>query len=229
MNKKIVSKTDKEVAKLEAILYASGRPVEIEKLKSALKTSSRRKVINLVRELAKIYDARGGALTVEELPEEMVALRVRDEYSDVAKAFASRPLLKPGPLKTLSYIAYYEPVELKEVVSRLGGRVQSHLRTLEEMALITREESDRGVLLRTTRYFTDYFRSGAEKGDPKQQLRKLFEGLRIPKLENGDSPQPSVEEEAYNVLGPLPEALSYPARGPIAGPEEGRIPQGSSD
>lgn len=213
MNKKTVSKIDKEMVKLEAILYASGRPIEIEKLKGVLKTSSRKRVLNLIRELANIYEARGGALIIEELPEDMVALKVREEYSEVAKAFASKPLLKPGPLKTLSYIAYHEPVEVREVLSRLGKRAQSHLRTLEEMALITREEGDEGLILRTTRYFADYFRLEAEKGDPKQQLRSLFEGLRIKKLDNGDSPQPPAGEEASGMLTSTPEAIAYIAGG----------------
>lgn len=224
MSKRTISKVDSKVVKIEAILYASGRPVEIEKLKGVLKTSSRRKVINLVRELARIYDARGGALIVEELPEGMVALKVREEYSDVARAFASKPLLKPGPLKTLSYIAYYEPIELKEVISRLGKRVQSHLRTLEEMALIIKEESDKGILLKTTRYFAEYFRFGAE-GDTKQQLRRLFENLRIPKLDNGDNTQPAILKEAYGMLSSIPEAVAYSARELPGGLEESRISQ----
>lgn len=220
MNKKTVSKIDREMVKLEAILYASGRPVEIEKLKGVLKTSSRKRVINLVRGLANIYEARGGALIIEELPEDMVALKVREEYSDVARAFASKPLLKPGPLKTLSYIAYHEPVEVREVVSRLGSRAQSHLRTLEEMALITREEGDDGPILRTTRYFADYFRLEAEKGDPKQQLRRLFEALRIKKLDNGDGHKTSASEETNGMPPSTPEAMTYIAVGLSRGLEE---------
>ncbi len=222
MNKKTVSNIDEEMVKLEAILYASGRPVEIEKLKGVLKTSSRKKVLNLIRELANIYEARGGALIIEELPEDMVALKVREEYSDVARAFASKPLLKLGPLKTLSYIAYHEPVEVREVLSRLGKRAQSHLRTLEEMALITREEGGDGLILRTTRYFADHFRLEAEKGDPKQQLRSLFEGLKIKKLDNGDSPQPPAREEASGMLTSTPEAIAYIA----GGLDESDTPQG---
>jgi segregation and condensation protein B len=224
MNEKRVSKIDDDMVRVEAILYASGRPVEIERLKNILKTSSRKRVIGLVRELAKRYDARGGALIVEELPEERVALRVREEYEDVARSFSSKPLLKGGPLKTLSYIAYYEPVELREVVSRLGRRAHSHIKTLEEMALITREESDRGVLLRTTRYFSECFRFGAETGDPKQQLRRLFESLRITKLENGDGPNPPLTEEAHGVLASISEDVACHA----GGLDGGQSPQGSS-
>jgi len=224
MNEKRGSKIDDDIVRVEAILYASGRPVEIERLKNILKTRSRKRVIGLVRELAKRYDARGGALVVEELPEERVALRVREEYADVARSFSSKPLLKGGPLKTLSYIAYYEPVELGEVASRLGRRVHSHVKTLEEMGLITREEGDRGVLLRTTRYFSECFRFGAEAGDPKQQLRRLFESLRITKLENGDNPNPPVEGEAHGVLASIPDGVACQT----GGPDGGQLSRGGS-
>lgn len=172
---------------LEAALYAAGRPVEMESLKRLVRTRSEKVVLKLVRELARRYEARGSALEIKELPGNRIHMHLRTEFSGMVRRFTKRPLLTRGPLKTLSYIAYYQPVEQMKVVADRGSHVYAHLRAIEERGLITRERAEgRGLIVKTTPYFADYFGFSHNPLKSKLQLRRVFSRLKLTKLDNGN-------------------------------------------
>jgi segregation and condensation protein B len=176
------------IASLEAALYMAGRPVEIGSLKRAVRTKSDRVVLKLARMLAKSYDERGSALEVKELQGGRVILQLRPRFSKMVKRFTNRPLLSGGPLRTLSYIAYYQPVEQMRVVSERGVHIYAQLRMMEEMGLIVRERvGDRGTVIRTTPYFADYFGFSEDPQRTRLQLQRIFSRMKITRLDNGNS------------------------------------------
>ena len=206
---------------LEAALYAAGRPIGIERLKTVVRTRSDRVVLKLVRELAKRYQARGGALEVRALPGNRVILQLRTEFTNMVERFTRRPLLSLGPMKTLSYIAYHQPVEQVRVATVRGSHVYSHLRMMEEMGLIARERiGGREVIIKTTPYFADYFGFSHNPFKARLQLRQIFSRIEITKLNNGDDEFewdelmtiPSLEDEVLADAGDgLPKGLAeYP-------------------
>jgi segregation and condensation protein B len=175
---------------LEAALYAAGRPVNLDSLKSLINTKSEKKVISLLNDLTKTYDERKSALEIKYLSGNRVVMKLRQKYDSMVKKFTQRPLLTRGPLKTLSYIAYHQPIEQVKVVAKRGNSAYVHLRIIEEMGLITREKlNERGYILETTPYFSDYFGFGQDIIKAKLQLRQLFDEINIHKLNNGDNGQ----------------------------------------
>jgi len=88
-----------------------------------------------------------------------------------------KPLLSSGPLKTLSYIAYRQPVPQARVTDVRGHHAYSHLNQLEEQGLIQRERAGRTKVIRTTEFFADYFGLSRDLKTMKQQLKSIFEGL----------------------------------------------------
>ncbi|HEX2615885.1 MAG TPA: SMC-Scp complex subunit ScpB, partial [Nitrososphaera sp.] len=60
-------------------------------------------------------------------------------------------------LKTLSYIAYEQPVTSKRLVQIRGSQVYSHVKELEQMQFIEHENLGRLKVYRTTKRFQDYF------------------------------------------------------------------------
>ena len=86
-----------------------------------------------------------------------------------------RPLLTVGPLKTLSYIDFRQPVPQKQVLTVRGNHVYRHLKQLEELGLITRERVGRTKVIRTTPFFADYFGFSHDLRGMKRQLKKVFE------------------------------------------------------
>ena len=185
MNKEL--RQAKRLAMLEATLYAAGRPVDIESLKPVLRTKSDKVVLRLVGELAGRYAARGSALEVKELPGNRVILQLKTKFGKMVRRFTKRPLMTRGPLKTLSYIAYNQPVEQMKVVADRGSHVYAHLRLMEEMGLIIRNRPEgRGVVVNTTPYFADYFGFSHDPMKTKLQLTRIFNTMKITKLDNGD-------------------------------------------
>ncbi|MGQ9679423.1 MAG: SMC-Scp complex subunit ScpB [Candidatus Bathyarchaeia archaeon] len=177
---------NQQIVLLEAALYAAGRPVDIESLKKILKTKSEKKVLGLIKKLREIYSQRQSPLEIKELGRKVV-LQLNSQYSKLVRKIMDRPLLSIGPLKTLSYIAYNQPISQTRVVSERGVHVYSQLKMLEEMGLIIRERIEGNeVIIKTTPYFAEYFGFNEDPVKTRLQLQKIFTELKITKIENGN-------------------------------------------
>jgi len=185
MRKDEMNRDARRMALIEAALYAAGRPLELKTLARIAGTRSENVVLRLIGGLARRYEEEGSALEIKELPGSRFVLQLRPTYTEKVRRLANKPLLSRGPLKTLSFIAYYQPIEQGKVIEARGRHVYSHLKRLEEMGLITRERvNGKGTIIRTTPYFADYFGFSHNPHRVKVQLRRLFEQLKIQKIEN---------------------------------------------
>jgi len=169
--------TNRHLALIEAALYVAGRPLDLKTLGSILRTRSKRRVQNLGRALIKKYENRDTALEVLELEDQRFVLQLKGKYSPRVRRLAMKPLVSLGPLKTLSYIAYRQPVPQAQVIDMRGHHVYTHLQQLEEQGLIHRERAGRTRVIRTTEFFADYFGLSHDLRIMKQQLKSIFEGL----------------------------------------------------
>jgi segregation and condensation protein B len=167
----------RDLALLEAALYVAGRPLDLKTLASIVKTRSKSKTRMLARKLVEEYKNRDTALEVLELEDERFVLQLKAEYTPKVRKLAIRPLLSKGPLKTLSYIAYRQPVPQSHVIEVRGQHAYQHLKQLEDLGLITREKTGRTRVLRTTEFFADYFNLSHDLRTLKKQLRGIFESL----------------------------------------------------
>ena len=210
---------ERRICSLEAALYSAGRPIHVDDLKSVVGTKSERVVRKLVGSLAERYSTRGGALEVVINGDGRAAMQLSEEYDGMVKQFNNKPLLTVGPLKTLSYVAFHQPVDQRQVVADRGGHVYGHLRMMESMGLIHRKRTeDRSYIVTTTPYFGDYFGFSHNPAKSRLQLKQIFRELKITKLENGDTESfedlfgevDDIEELADPGVG-LPEGLpQYP-------------------
>lgn len=178
-------KAKHELALVEAALYVAGRPLDINELCSVLNTRSKNKTRKLVKTLMQEYTRRSTALEILELKEERYVLQLKSDFTPYVRKLVNRPLLSTGPLKTLSYIAYRQPVPQKRVIDVRGNHAYGHVKLLKEMGLVVGERSGRSTLLRTTEYFADYFALSHDAATIKRELKHIFEEGE--KLEN---PQP---------------------------------------
>ena len=163
-----------DLALLEAALYVAGRPLDLKTLGSVIGTRSKGKTRRLAKMLMGKYRHQETALEVLELEDGRFVLQLKMEYTPKVQRLAIRPLLSKGPLKTLSYIAYRQPVLQPQVIDVRGSHAYGHLRQLEDMGLITREKAGRTRLLRTTGFFADYFGLSHEARTMKRQLKNIF-------------------------------------------------------
>jgi len=173
--KQVVEKTQRELALVEAALYVAGRPLDLKELCSVLKTRSKNKARKLAKMLLQEYASRNTALEILELKDERYVLQLKAEFTPHVRKLVKRPLLSTGPLKTLAYIAYRQPVSQKRVVEVRGHHVYGHIKLLREMGLVVGERRGRSTILRTTEYFADYFGLSHDLSTMKKQLKKVFQ------------------------------------------------------
>jgi|GEM_PF-1232495 len=181
--------------RLEAVLFAGGRPLDEEALAHALGWTRIELESHLERYRASLA-GRGFHLVREE---DGWVLLTRPEYAeDVARALSTRRReLSRAALETLSAVAYFEPVERSFVDRIRGVRSERSLLILEEEGLI--EEAGRGsgpgrpLLWRTTPEFRRRF--GLLDGLPElpPELIEEAAALRSRPME-GETPETSEEE-----------------------------------
>jgi segregation and condensation protein B len=165
-------------AKVEAALYAAGRPLDAGEIAKVAGTASERKAIALAREIARVVNSGLQAIEVVEYPGPKFAMQLKGQYTQVARKFATRPLLSRAALRTLSFIAYLQPIHASELVLRRSSTAYQHLKDLEEVGFVVAERQGRSRVYRTTGRFSEYFGLSGEVALMKRQLegRKLSLG-----------------------------------------------------
>ena len=167
-------KTKEDLVMLEAALYVAGRPLELKTLGHVIGSRSKKKIERLMKMLTDLYSQQGGALEIVELENKRYVLQLKPKFSLKVRRLAIRPLLTDGPLKTLSYIAYRQPVAQKQVADVRGRHAYGHMKQLVDMGLVEVDRSGRGNILRTTNYFADFFGLSQNSQRMKRQLKKIF-------------------------------------------------------
>lgn len=168
---------DEAMARLEASLYSSGRPLTIEELIRASGTESRTKTLALMTNLVKKTKSVFRAIEVASLPDGSYVFQLKPEFNTVIRKYASKPLLPTATLKTLSYIAYMQPVSSKRLVEVRGSGVYMHLKLLQQLDYIEHQNVGRLKIYNTTEKFQKYF---GIQGDKDLLKQKLFTKVRNP-------------------------------------------------
>jgi segregation and condensation protein B len=159
-----------EKSLLEAALFSAGKPVSEQQLKGLMNRSSTY-INSLAEKLMEEYRERNSPLEVVRL-EGKYALQLKPEYAERVVGFSPGELRQPA-LRTLSIIAYYQPLQQSELVEIRGQAAYEHVAMLLEKGLIEKKRVGRSYELTTTDSFCDYF--GLSKGDVesiKAQIKK---------------------------------------------------------
>jgi len=144
-------------ARIESALYSAGRPLSIDELLRASGTNSKSNTRTVINELVKKTKSVFAAIEITELADGTFVLQLKPRYTPLIRKFAQRPLIPTSALKTLSYIAYEQPVTSKRLVQIRGSQVYAHFRTLKQMGFIELENLGRSKTYRTTKKFRSYF------------------------------------------------------------------------
>jgi segregation and condensation protein B len=179
-----LSETAKELiprdllARVEAALYAAGRPVTLEELMHVAQTSSERRATAIAREVARTVNGSMQAVEVVEYPGPRFAMQLKAQYTQTARKFATRPLLTRAALRTLSFIAFFQPISSAELVLRRSSTVYQHLKELEEVGFVVGERRGRSRAYKTTNRFAEYFGLSPDIPTMKRQLESRTLTLR---------------------------------------------------
>ena len=179
----IKQKVNRQLALMEAALYVAGRPLDLKTMASVAGTRSKKRVRKLAKTLVVDYKNRETAIEILELEGERFVMQLKSEYTGKVRKLATRPLLSAGPLKTLSYIAFRQPILQTHVVEVRGHHSYGHLKQLEEMELISREGIGKKRVIKTTQFFADFFGLSNDLRAMKRQLKTIFQDLEKPQTE----------------------------------------------
>ena len=170
-----IENTVEATARIEAALYSAGRPLRIEDIIRASGTESRTKTLDLLDIIMKKTKTAFKALEITTLPDGTYVMQLKPEYSSTVKRYASKPVLPNATLKTLSYIAYMQPISSKQLVETRGSGVYAHLKELRQLDYITHQNVGRLKIYTTTEKFQKYF---GIKGDVEDLKSRLFSKVR---------------------------------------------------
>ncbi|WP_371504726.1 SMC-Scp complex subunit ScpB [Nitrosopumilus adriaticus] len=170
-----IENMDEATARIEAALYSAGRPLRIEDIIRASGTESRTKTLDLLQSIMKKTKTAFKALEVVILPDGSYVMQLKPEYSSTVKRYASKPVLPNATLKTLSYIAYMQPISSKQLVETRGSGVYSHLKELRQLDYISHQNVGRLKIYSTTEKFQKYF---GIQGDVEDLKQRLFSKVR---------------------------------------------------
>ena len=184
-----IENIDEATARIEAALYSAGRPLRIEDIIRASGTESRTKTLDILQNIMKKTKSAFKALEVVILPDGSYVMQLKPEYSATVKKYASKPVLPNATLKTLSYIAYQQPISSKQLVEVRGSGVYAHLKELRQLDYITHQNVGRIKIYTTTEKFQKYF---GIQGDVEDLKQRLFSKVRKTASARHTSPAPQI-------------------------------------
>jgi segregation and condensation protein B len=165
--------SDDEIrSRIEAALYSSGRALDADQLAKAAGISSKKRAMDEAKAIQSRMKSMLSAIEVVEYPGQRYAMQLKAEYTSVARKFATKPLLSKAALRTLSFIAYFQPISSGDLALRRGSQAYDHLKDLEEVGFLTMERKGRSRVYKTTTEFSEYFGLSVDPQTLKHQLER---------------------------------------------------------
>jgi segregation and condensation protein B len=181
------SKVDDLVLRIEALLFAGGKPMSVKELTDALALSDFRPAQHALRTLQHTYENRQTAMEVRKFGDRY-ALQLKESYVPTAHSVMAIEMA-PRTLKTLTLIAYHQPVLQSVLVRMIGEIAYEEVPKLRADGFIRAEPKGSTLELTTTKHFAEYFGIGSTNPD---EIRRYLEQ----KLGVGPQVAPATEPDA---------------------------------
>lgn len=182
---------------LEALLFVSGDPLTISRIRQVLPEVNPGEVREAMKALSEEYEARGGGFYLMEVGGGF-QLRTRPVYKKWIKSLTRTPSLRLSrqALETLAIIAWNQPIIRSDIEHIRGVDSGGVLRQLLERKLIRvvgrKEIPGRPLIYGTTRQFLEMFELKDLRDLPTP---REIEGWEEKEAENGFLPQKQEEPE----------------------------------
>lgn len=166
---------------VEAALFSSAENLKLSEIadKTGIPVSEIRYAL---LDLRKEYNSRESAITIAKFGSEY-RMMLRTEYAEYTGMF-SRADMSGGTMRTLSTIAYNQPVLQSELFKNLGARVYDDVKDLMERGFVNGKKQGQTLELTTTRKFKEYF---GITGSGKNAIMKWIEEQSRNQPETEDS------------------------------------------
>lgn len=178
--------------KVEALLFAVGKHIDIEEICRITKAESKSEVSHALEEIQNDYDGRESPIMVVSEGNAW-KLTVREKYLGMVKNLVAETELSKTILESLAVIAWKNPVKQSEVIKIRTNKAYDHIHELEDLGFIARTKHGRTMLIKLTDKFYNYFEL---TGDA--DIREVFEKVGV-----DEAMQKKVDEYSNGKLGKL--------------------------
>ncbi len=165
---------------VEAILFASGEPVSVERI-SRILDCRRDAVRTALSWLQQDYSERESSLEILNVGSESFVMQIRGPYSRFARKVSSKLPISVGSMKTLSLVAMEQPITQSRVIQIRGKHAYKYVRELVRVGYITSEKVGRTSVLNTSDRFNKLL--GV---DDAKSIKRILQS-KMPKQADGEN------------------------------------------
>ncbi len=165
----------KEKRLVESVLFSASKPVSISEINQATNLS-RNQIKSTLNKLIEEYNViRKNETSMEVIKAgDKYTMQVKKKYVDMS-IFISKPEIESKLLKTLTLIAFHQPVKQSNLRRMIGEKVYEHVDELVELKLVHTKKHGSTEMLTTTKLFPEYF--GIESTDPDEIKTVLMKNI----------------------------------------------------
>ena len=160
-NDDVSSKVKQQV---ESVLFSASKPISVKEIKEITGLSSQ-KITSSLRQLRKEYaDERKTAMEIMKIGSKYV-MQVKGIFHDHSIKIAE-PVIDEDMLKTLSLIAFHQPIKRSNLRRMAGEKIYEHVDFLSDLQLIHTKKHRTTEIITLTKHFLEYF--GIEATTPEE-------------------------------------------------------------
>lgn len=152
-----------EKQQVESVLFSASSPISVQEIKEITGITSQ-KISSILRQLRKEYnEERNTAMEIIKTGHKYV-MQLKSSYHDQSIMIAE-PAIDEEVLKTLSLIAFHQPVKQSNLRKMAGEKIYDHVDFLADLRLVHTKKHRNTEILTLTKNFPEYFGLEVTKPD----------------------------------------------------------------
>jgi len=156
---------------VESVLFSASKPVSVKEIRDITALSSQ-KISAVLKQLRTEYaNERKTAMDIVKIGHKYV-MQLKSSYHDQSMMIAE-PAIDEDVLKTLSLIAFHQPVKQSNLRRMAGEKIYEHVDFLSDLQLIHTKKHRNTEIITLTKHFREYF--GIEATTPEEIRSFLME------------------------------------------------------
>ena len=151
---------------VESVLFSASKPVSVNEIKESTGLKPI-KIKKTIVELIEDYNVKRKNDTSMEIVKagDKYTMQVKKKYTDQS-VMVAKPEIETFLLKTLTLIAFHQPVKQSNLRRMIGTKAYDHVDELASMKLIHTKKHGSTEMLTTTKLFPEYF--GIDSTNPEE-------------------------------------------------------------
>lgn len=156
----------KEKRLVESVLFSTTQPISINEIKLSTGLSSN-KIKKTLNDLIEDYNIKRKNETSMEVIKagDKYTMQVKKQYADQT-IMVAKPEIDDNILKTLTLIAFHQPLKQSNLRRMIGTKAYDHVDDLTSLKLVHSKKFKSTEMLTTTKLFPEYF--GIESTNPEE-------------------------------------------------------------